>query len=117
MGDYEKKNGDSKFVRNSTYGVIQDMGDLVTWQSLKLKFDPLYDDAVWRDMIKFKVRRWKLFQNCGFGPYTLYLLVEKDYPLSNCIEILYKMLKGKIQLQLQQVYWVDNQAFELLKKY
>ena len=98
------------------------MGDLVTWQSLKLMFDPLYDDSIWRDMPKYKVRKWKLFQGCGVhvlevGPYTLYMLAEKDYPLSNCKEILYQMLKGKIQLQLQQVYWVDNQAFELLKKY
>ena len=98
------------------------MGDLVTWQSLKLTFDPLYDDSVWRDISKYKVLRWKLFQSCGVhilqvGPYTLYMLVEKDYPLSSNKEILYQMLKGKIQLQLQQKYWVDSQAFELLKKY
>ena len=61
-----------------------------------------------------------LFQSSGvhvleIGPDTMYMLVEKDYPLASSLEIVYQMV-NKL-LKLQQAYDTDDQAFNLLLKY
>ena len=63
-----------------------------------------------------------LFQSSGIhvldvGSHTLYMLIEKDYPLASCFEIIYQMVNGAKQLKLQKAYDTDDQAFNLLSKY
>lgn len=45
------------------------------------------------------------------------MLIEKDYPLASCFEMIYQMVNGARQLKLQKAYDTDDQAFHLLSKY
>jgi hypothetical protein len=62
------------------------MSDNVLWRALKLMYEPSMDDSVWTEIVQYKVRKWRLFQDSGvhmleIGPITLYMLAEKDYPV------------------------------------
>ena len=44
----------------------------------------------------------KFWVYIDIGPHTLYMLIEKDYPLASCLEIIYQMVNGARQLKLQK---------------
>lgn len=80
------------------------------------------EDSEWTEIIRHKVKRWRLFQSSGIhvlelGPLTLYMLAEKDYPVVNYWEIVHQMVNGAGLLNLQNDYDTDDQAFNLLSKY
>lgn len=96
--------------------------DRVMWNYLKVMFEPTPEDEEWSKLRYNTVQKWKLFQSCGVHVLdahglTIYMLVEKDYPLSWLKNIVHQMINGKIQLQMQKNYWTDDQAYQLLKTY
>ena len=98
------------------------MSNYIIWRALKLMFDPSMEDSEWTEIRWLKVRKWMLFQSSGVyvldvGSHTLYMLIEKDYPLASWLEIIYQMVNGAKQLKLQKAYDTDDQAFNLLSKY
>lgn len=85
-------------------------------------FEPSIEDSEWKELQKKKVMSWRLFQSCGIhilevGSFTIFMLVEKAYPLDAYKDIVTQMVKGTITLQMQKNYWFDYQAYDLLEKY
>nr|GEV40626.1 hypothetical protein [Tanacetum cinerariifolium] len=86
------------------------------WVELKRLFEPDADDVLWKlQRYMHAPLTWKLYTNCGVHHVSLtrghdiFMLTEKDYPLSNAIMIL--MLSGKLQVE------EDNQmARDLIMK-
>jgi hypothetical protein len=118
---FNEKYGATKFGA-VTYNNQEAMSDYIMWRALKLMFDPSLEESEWTEIRRYKVRKWMLFQSSGvhvlyIGPHTLYMLIEKDYPLASCLEIVYQMVNGTRQLKLQKAYDTDDQAFDLLSKY
>jgi hypothetical protein len=92
------------------------------WRALKLMFEPSMEDHEWTEIVDYKVRRWRLFQDSGvhvldIGPITLYMLAEVDYPVVRYWKVVNQMVNGDKSLKLQKDYDSDDQAFKLLTKY
>nr|GEV01657.1 hypothetical protein [Tanacetum cinerariifolium] len=74
------------------------------WVELKRLFEPDANDVLWKIQIYMHAPlTWKLYSDCGVHHVSLtrghdiYMLTEKDYPLSNAVMIL--MLSGKLQIE------------------
>ena len=85
-------------------------------------YEPSMDDSEWTEIVGYKVRQWRLFQDSGIhvldiGPITLYMLAEKDYPVVRYWNTVNQMVNGTGSLKLQKDYDSDDQAFNLLSKY
>jgi hypothetical protein len=96
--------------------------DNVLWRALKLMFEPSMDDSEWTEIVQYKVKQWRLFQDSGIhmltiGPIILYMLAEKDYPVVRYWNTVNQMVNGSKSLKLQKDYDSDDQAFNLLSKY
>ena len=101
---------------------IKTMHDNVLWRALNLMYKPSMDDSEWTEIVEYKVKQWKLFQDSGIhvltiGPIILYMLAEKDYPVVRYWNIVNQMVNGTGSLKLQKDYDSDDQAFTLLSKY
>jgi hypothetical protein len=101
---------------------VKTMADNVLWRALKLMYEPSMDDSEWTEIVEYKVRKWKLFQDSGIhlleiGPITLYMLAEKDYPVVRYWNTVNQMVNVAGLLNLQKAYDTDDQAFDLLSKY
>ena len=101
---------------------VKTMADNVLWRALKLMYEPSMDDSEWTEIVGYKVRKWKLFQDSGIhlleiGPITLYMLAEKDYPVVRYWNTFNQMVNVAGLLNLQKAYDTDDQAFDLLSKY
>ena len=82
-------------------------------------FEPHPEDEEWRSLRHNTVQQWRLFQSCGVHVLdahgvTVYMLVEKDYPIKYNKGVVHQMLHGKKRLQLQYPY--DDMAYQLLRK-
>nr|GEV43325.1 hypothetical protein [Tanacetum cinerariifolium] len=74
------------------------------WVELKILFEPDVDDVLWKlQRYMQDPLTWKLYTYCGVHHvsstiwYDIFMLTEKDYPLSNDVMIL--MLSGKLQVE------------------
>nr|GEX87586.1 hypothetical protein [Tanacetum cinerariifolium] len=74
------------------------------WVELKRLFEPDVDDVLWRlQRYMHAPLTWKLYTDCGVHHVSstrghgIFMLTEKDYPLSNGVMIL--MLSGKLQVE------------------
>nr|GEU51395.1 hypothetical protein [Tanacetum cinerariifolium] len=74
------------------------------WVELKRLFEPDADDVLWKLQIYMHAPlTWKLYTNCrvhhvsSTRGHDIFMLIEKDYPLSNAVMIL--MLSGKLQVK------------------
>nr|GEU89707.1 hypothetical protein [Tanacetum cinerariifolium] len=74
------------------------------WVELKRLFEPDADDVLWKlERYMHAPLTWKLHTDYGVHHvsltrgYGIFMLIEKDYPLSNAIMIL--MLSGKLQVE------------------
>nr|GEZ76291.1 hypothetical protein [Tanacetum cinerariifolium] len=75
------------------------------WVELKRLFEPDADDVIWKlqRYMRYPIM-WKLHSNCGVHQVSLttrrhdmYMLAEKEYPLSN--EVMTLMLSTKLQVE------------------
>nr|GEU34152.1 hypothetical protein [Tanacetum cinerariifolium] len=75
------------------------------WVKLKRLFEPDADDVSWKlqRYMHYPIT-WKLYTDCGVHQvssttrsHDMFMLTEKDYPLSNAVMIL--MLSGKLQVE------------------
>nr|GEV38123.1 hypothetical protein [Tanacetum cinerariifolium] len=78
-----------------------DREDLV---ELKRLFEPYADDVLWKlQRYMHAPLTWKLYTDCGVHhvsstkEHDIFMLIEKDYPLSNAVMIL--MVSGKLQVE------------------
>nr|GEU55131.1 putative ribonuclease H-like domain-containing protein [Tanacetum cinerariifolium] len=86
------------------------------WVELKRLFEPDADDVLWKlQRYMHAPLTWKLYTKCGVHHvsstrgHDIFMLTEKDYPLSNAVMIL--MLSEKLQVE------EDNEmARDLVKK-
>nr|GEX18871.1 hypothetical protein [Tanacetum cinerariifolium] len=76
----------------------------VLWVELKRFFEPDANDVLWKlQRYMHALLTWKLYIDYGVHQVSLirghdiFMLTEKDYPLSNAIMIL--MLSGKLQVE------------------
>nr|GEX09386.1 hypothetical protein [Tanacetum cinerariifolium] len=74
------------------------------WVELKRLFDPNADDVLWKlQRYMHAPLTWKLYTDCrvhhvsSTRGHDIFMLTEKDYPLSNVVMIL--MLSGKLQVK------------------
>nr|GEZ49683.1 hypothetical protein [Tanacetum cinerariifolium] len=74
------------------------------WVELKRLFEPDADDVLWKlQRYMHAPLTWKLYTDCGMHQvsstrgYDIFMLIEKDYPLSNVVMIL--MLSGNYKLK------------------
>nr|GEX95821.1 hypothetical protein [Tanacetum cinerariifolium] len=74
------------------------------WVELKRLFEPDAEDVLWKlQRYMHAPLTWKLYINCGVHHvsstrrHDIFMLTEKDYPLSNVVMIL--MLSGKLQVE------------------
>nr|GEU95753.1 uncharacterized mitochondrial protein AtMg00810-like [Tanacetum cinerariifolium] len=74
------------------------------WVELKRLFELDVDDVLWKlQRYMHAPLTWKLYSDCGVHHVSLtkghdiFMLIEKDYPLSNAVMIL--MLSGKLQVE------------------
>nr|GEV18012.1 hypothetical protein [Tanacetum cinerariifolium] len=74
------------------------------WVELKRLFEPDADDVLWKlQRYMHAPLTWKLYTNCGVHHVSstrrhgIFMLTEKDYPLSNAVMIL--MLSGKLKVE------------------
>nr|GEW54534.1 putative ribonuclease H-like domain-containing protein [Tanacetum cinerariifolium] len=75
------------------------------WVELKRLFKPDADDVLWKlQRYMYYLITWKLHSNCGVHQvssttrrHDMFMLTEKDYPLSNGVMIL--MLSSKLQVE------------------
>nr|GEW25633.1 hypothetical protein [Tanacetum cinerariifolium] len=74
------------------------------WVELKRRFEPDSDDVLWKlQRYMHAPLTWKLYSDCGVQHvsstrgHDIFMLTEKDYPLSNVVMIL--MLSGKLQVE------------------
>nr|GEV51801.1 hypothetical protein [Tanacetum cinerariifolium] len=74
------------------------------WVELKRLFEPDADDVLWKLQIYMHAPlTWKFYSDCGVHHvsstrgHDIFMLTEKDYPLSNAVMIL--ILSGKLQVE------------------
>nr|GEZ74296.1 hypothetical protein [Tanacetum cinerariifolium] len=74
------------------------------WVELKRLFEPNADDVFWKlQRHMHDPLTWKLYTNCGvhhvssITRHAIFMLTEKDYPLSNAVMIM--MLSAKLQVE------------------
>nr|GEV25010.1 putative ribonuclease H-like domain-containing protein [Tanacetum cinerariifolium] len=74
------------------------------WVKLKRLFEPDVDDVLWKlQRYMHAPLTWKLYTDCGVHHvsstrgHDIFMLIEKDYPLSNAVMIL--MLSRKLQVE------------------
>nr|GEW33296.1 hypothetical protein [Tanacetum cinerariifolium] len=74
------------------------------WVELKRLFEPDANDVLWKlQRYMHASLTWRLYSDCGVHHvsstkgHDIYMLTEKDYPLSNAVMIL--MLSGKLQIK------------------
>nr|GEZ75488.1 hypothetical protein [Tanacetum cinerariifolium] len=74
------------------------------WVELKRLFEPDADDVLWKfQRYMHAPLTWKLYTDCGVHHvsstrgHDIFMLTEKDYPLSNTVMIL--ILSGKLQVE------------------
>ncbi|GJT31111.1 hypothetical protein Tco_0911386 [Tanacetum coccineum] len=88
--------------------------NLLLWGDIKVMFDPEEDDEVWKNHNSQEFIEWKLYDSCGvhslmLEEVTIYMLVEKKYPLPQ--ETLSRMLRKKLHVN----YNISEMAYELLR--
>nr|GFA03065.1 hypothetical protein [Tanacetum cinerariifolium] len=74
------------------------------WVELKRLFEPDANDVPWKlQRYMHAPLTWRFYSDCGVHHvsstrgHDIYMLTEKDYPLSNVVMIL--MLSGKLQVE------------------
>nr|GFA65384.1 hypothetical protein [Tanacetum cinerariifolium] len=91
------------------YGSTRPVEDLnlLLWSDLKTMFKPHVEDEVWKRQQGYKVWEWKLYDSCRVHPLRMqsmhiYMLVEKNYPLtpSTIIDMLNKKLQINYQMEM-----------------
>lgn len=123
---YKAKFGATKFdgqkyeIEKEDY--IKTLQDNVLWRALKLMYEPSIEDFEWTEIVDYKVKQWKLFQESGIhmltiGPRILYMLGDKEYPVMRYWNVVNQMINGPKPLKLQKDYDSDDQAFKLLTQY
>ncbi|GKE87340.1 hypothetical protein Tco_1564815, partial [Tanacetum coccineum] len=99
--------------RYSSTQPTEDM-DRMLWTELKRMFEPDLKDEVWKYQHGSYTLMWKLYETCGVHQLftktgiIIYMLVEKEYPLS----------QGLLTLMLSEKLIVDHEcemAFELIR--
>ncbi|GJY95143.1 hypothetical protein Tco_0511504 [Tanacetum coccineum] len=78
---------------------VEDL-DLVLYGDLKIMFEPLVEDNVWKNQSDYRVLDWKLYDSCGVHSLRkqnvhIHMLVEKRYPLT--VPTITDMLNRKLQ--------------------
>nr|GEU79286.1 xylulose kinase-1 [Tanacetum cinerariifolium] len=83
------------------------------WVELKRLFKPDADDVLWKlQRYMHAPLIWKLYIECGvhhvssIRGHDIFMLIEKDYPLSNAVMIL--MLSGKLQVEEDNEMAIDR---------
>ncbi|GJX63267.1 hypothetical protein Tco_0296167 [Tanacetum coccineum] len=92
--------------------LVEDL-DLLSWEDLKIMFEPHVKDNVWRNQQEYKVLEWKLYDSCGVHSLRMqhmqiYMLVEKKYPLTPLTFLM--MLEKKLITDYE-----SEMAYRLLK--
>ncbi|GJT17518.1 putative reverse transcriptase domain-containing protein, partial [Tanacetum coccineum] len=88
--------------------------DLMLWGDMKIMFDPDENGEIWKNHNSQELIEWKLYEFCGvyslmLREVTIYMLVEKKYPLPQ--DTLTRMLRWKLHVN----YEIPEIAYELLK--
>ncbi|GJU54783.1 hypothetical protein Tco_1228497 [Tanacetum coccineum] len=88
--------------------------DLMLWGDMKIMFDPDENGKIWKNHNSQELIEWKLYEFCGvhslmLREVTIYMLVEKKYPLPQ--DTLTRMLRWKLHVN----YEIPEMAYELLK--
>ncbi|GKB67436.1 hypothetical protein Tco_0928848 [Tanacetum coccineum] len=88
--------------------------DLMLWGDMKIMFDPDENGEIWKNHNSQELIEWKLYEFCGvhslmLREVTIYMLVEKKYPLPQ--DTLTRMLRWKLHVN----YEIPEMAYELLK--
>ena len=77
--------------------VLHEEKEMELWVELKRLYEPTEKDELWdsQKWIHQRIFEWKLFDTCGVHQVhadevgiDIYMLVERDYPLSNGVMIL-----------------------------
>ncbi|GJS43226.1 hypothetical protein Tco_0568269 [Tanacetum coccineum] len=88
--------------------------DLMLLRDMKIMFELDDDDAVWKNHHSQELIEWKLYDSCGvhslmLGEVSIYMLVEKKYPLPH--DTLTRMIQWKLHVN----YDVTEMAYEHLR--
>ncbi|GJZ48382.1 hypothetical protein Tco_0602214 [Tanacetum coccineum] len=88
--------------------------DLMLLGDMKIMFDPDENGEIWKNHNSQELIEWKLYEFCGvhslmLREVTIYMLVEKKYPLPR--DTLTRMLRWKLHVN----YEIPEMAYELLK--
>ncbi|GJX49414.1 hypothetical protein Tco_0276259 [Tanacetum coccineum] len=91
----------------------EDEHERVLWGDLKVMFEPDIKSYVWRNLQRYKVTIWKLYDSCGvhfvrFRNVHIFMLVEKRYPLTPIT------ITNMLNKKLQADYW-NEMCYQLLK--
>ncbi|GKA40556.1 hypothetical protein Tco_0733149 [Tanacetum coccineum] len=97
-------------------GKLEDPKEMELWVELKRLYEPDNQDSLWKQLKKMhEPLQWKLYELSGVHHvttdkgYELFMLREKDYPLSVGIALL--MISNKLQVECY-----SDHANELIKK-
>ncbi|GJX30654.1 ribonuclease H-like domain-containing protein [Tanacetum coccineum] len=88
--------------------------DLMLWGDMKIMFNLDKNGEIWKNYNSQELIEWKLYEFCGvhslmLREVTIYMLVEKKYPLPH--DTLTRMLRWKLHMN----YEIPEMAYELLK--
>ncbi|GKD39905.1 hypothetical protein Tco_1260112, partial [Tanacetum coccineum] len=88
--------------------------DLMLWGDMKIMFDLDENGEIWKNHNSQELIEWKLYDSCGvhslwLREVTIYMLVEKKYPLPQ--DTLTRMLRWKLHVN----YEVSKMAYELIR--
>ncbi|GJS19975.1 hypothetical protein Tco_0448607 [Tanacetum coccineum] len=85
----------------------------ILWGDLKVMLEPDIKSKVWRNLQRYKVTIWNLFDKCGvhflrFKNLRIFMLVEKRYPLTPIT------ITNMLNKKLQADHW-NEMCYQLLK--
>ncbi|GJT96802.1 hypothetical protein Tco_1092320 [Tanacetum coccineum] len=89
--------------------------EIKLWVELKRLFEPDVDDELWKSQKHIHDITWRLYDTCGVHHVStkdgidIYILVEKEYPLSR--GVLIQMLEAKLLVEQN-----NEMSRELLRK-
>nr|GEV48439.1 hypothetical protein [Tanacetum cinerariifolium] len=90
--------------RKVQYSSASIVKEKALWVELKRLFELDVDDVLWKlQRYTHALLTWKLYTDCGVHHVSstrghgIFMLIEKDYPLSNAVMIL--MLSEKLQVE------------------
>ncbi|GJY97795.1 hypothetical protein Tco_0514705 [Tanacetum coccineum] len=91
----------------------EDEYERVLWGDMKVMFELDIKSEVWRNLPRYKVTIWKLYDTCGvhfvrFKNLHIFMLVEKRYPLTTIT------ISNMLNIKLQAGHW-NKMCYQLLK--